>query len=159
MWWNGWVFSFEKAPSKLTNSEESSGMDEAVECLDDFDMQVPTNQQERGWQEEDFIERFDSLQVAMTVTVHQESNLSSSGSGVPQTASVSSIAPGPLHTHSVEQQDMIIPDNSQPIEEFPVRSRNRKGKEKAVDISEADVQVKKAGKQTRRGRPNKKMAI
>jgi hypothetical protein len=155
MWWNGWVFSFEKA-RKLTNidDEESSGMDEAVECLDDFDMQVSTNQQERGWQdlEEDLIETFDSLAMAE----HQEL-ASSSGSGVPQPASVSTFSPGPSYTHSVEQQDImpVVSDVLQPIEE-EVRSQNGKGKEKAVDITEADVQVKKAvarGKQ--RGRPKK----
>ena len=53
MWWNGWVFSFEKDP-KSTNigDGESSGMDEAINCLDnDFDMQV-LDQQEFELQED-----------------------------------------------------------------------------------------------------------
>jgi len=131
MWWNGWVFSFEKAP-KLTNTddEESSGMDEAVECLDDFE-------QERGWQEEDLIERFDSLSVAE----HQELP-SSSGSGVPQPASVSTIF-----------QDITKSDVLQPILEEEIRSQNGKGKEKAVDPTEAVKKVVARGKQ--RGRPKK----
>jgi hypothetical protein len=142
MWWNGWVFSFEKAPKPAnTDDEESSGMDEAVVCLDNFE-------QERRWQEEVLIESFDSLSVAEP---------SASGSGVPQPASVmvSTFSPGPSDTHSV---DTTKSDVLQPIEEeLEIRSQNGgKGKEKAVDITEADMQVKKAvGRGKQRGRPKK----
>jgi hypothetical protein len=154
MWWNGWVFSFENAP-KLTNidDEESSGMDEAVDCLDDFDVQVPTDQQEYGRQKDvnDLTERFDSLAVSMAGTVHQDSNSSSSGSsGVPQPATVP-FTPGPSHTHSVDQQDIILSDTSQPREEEIGQLENGKGKEKAVDIT---IQVQKAGGR-QRGRRKK----
>ena len=165
MWWNGWGFSFEKVP-KLTNidDEESSGMDEAVDCLDDFGVEVPTDQQEYGQQRDDFIERFDSLAVSMAVTVNQDSNLSSSAgsSRVPQPTTVSSFAPGPSHTHSVDQQDIIIPDISPPREEEISRNRKGKGKEKAVDITidiQADIQSKKAVAEGRPRRRPKKTAI
>ena len=152
MWWNGWVFSLEKTPtSKLTNddSEGSSGMDEVVECLDnsDFDLDM----QECGWQDEDLIERFNTLAIA-----------SSSGSGVPQPTGTSSFVPGPSYTPSVEQQ--IISNILQPIEE-EIRSQNSKGKEKAVDIAEADISpinFKKAvaaSKGTQRGRQTEAFVI
>jgi len=165
MWWNGWVFSPEKTP-KVSNvdDEESSGMEEALNCLDnDSDMQVSTNQ-ECGLQE-DLIEGFNSLALS---SVHQLEGSSSGSSGVPltQPASLSSSAPGPSsHTHSAEQQEIIIPEISQPPEDSEeIRSQNSKGKgkgkgkgkEKAVNVTEADMQVKKAvtgGKQ--RGRPKK----
>jgi hypothetical protein len=154
MWWNGWVFSFENAP-KLTNidDEGSSGMDEAVNCLDDSDVQVPTDQQEYGWQRDvdDLTEGFNSLAMSMAGTVHQDSNLSSSGSsGVPQPATVSfTPGPGPSHAHSVDRQDIILSDISQPREEEI--SQNGKGKEKAVDIT---IPVQKAGGR-QRGRRKK----
>ena len=171
MWWNGWVFSFEKDPKSTNISDgESSGMDEAINCLDnDFDMQV-LDQQEFELQE-DLIETFDSLTVSMAQAEHRLGESSSGSSRVqvppslnqPAQPGVSSFAPGPSHTHSVKQQDITMPEIVQPMEE-EISSQNskgkaRKGKEKDVDnITKVDTQVKKAvagGKQ--RGRP-KKMA-
>lgn len=166
MWWNGWVFSFDKAP-KLTSidDEESSGMDEAVGCLDDVDVEVPTTDQQHGWQDDDLLlvgERFDRLAVSMAVTVHQELNLpSSSSSRVTQPAESSlAFTPGPSDTHSVDQQNIMISDSHglqarEDSEEIGQRGKG-KGKEKAVDITElkADIVVA-GGKRARRGRPKK----
>jgi hypothetical protein len=159
MWWNGWVFSFEKA-SKLTDTidgEESSGMDEAIGCLDDVDMEVPIDHQELEFQDDNLLERFDSLAVSMAVTVHQGSNLSSSGSsGVPQPES--SFAPGPSLTDLVDQ-NVILTDSSQAMEEEIGQRARGKGKEKAVDVNvtelKTDMQVKKVVGKRGRGRSKK----
>jgi hypothetical protein len=154
MWWNGWVFSFEKDPKlkyTVSDNEESSGMDEALECLDDVDEEVPTGDQQ---EENDLIATFDSL--AMSMAVHQQSNLSSSGSsGVPRPEIVLSLTPGPSHMHSDDQQDILNTDNSQPRDEET--SRKGKGKGKAVDITEEVMEVEQtiAGGRQRRGRPKK----
>jgi hypothetical protein len=145
MWWNGWVFSFEKAAITCdADNEGSSGMDEAVECLND-DMQVLTD----GWQEKDLTQRFDNLSVSVTVAV-QESSAGSSK--VTQPVIPSSFAPGPSHLDSVEQQDsdaLISEPQAGPREEEIIGKG--KCKEKAVDINEGDAQVRKAG-----GRPRRK---
>ena len=45
-WWNGWVFSFEKIrETSNINNDESSRMDEAIDCIGD---EVLTNQ--RGFE-------------------------------------------------------------------------------------------------------------
>ena len=172
MWWNGWVFSFDKAP-KLTDGElESSGMDEAINCLDndDFgmDSEVSTNRQEfRSQLEEDLIETFDSLAVnAVSIMAEHHDQLGESSSGSsrgppnqPTQPIVLSFAPGPSYMHAVEQQDTMIPEISQAMEEEIVSQNSGKGKgkskEKAVNnITEVDMQVKKAGGK-QRGRPKK----
>jgi hypothetical protein len=173
MWWNGWVFSFEKAP-KSTNIDDggSSGMDEAnqaINCLDDsddFEMQASDQQEFEPQDDSDLIVTFNSLAVSMTQAEHQLGESSSGNSrdrlplNQPAQPSVSPFAPGPSHTHSVERQDITIPEIVQPLEEEIIdRSQNSKGKakEKAVDnITEADTQVKKAvAKGKQRGRPKK----
>jgi hypothetical protein len=175
MWWNGWVFSFEKTPKLSTIDDgESSGMDEAINCLDsdnDFGMQVSTDRQESGSQLEEYLmDTFDSL--AIMAEHHHQLGLGESSSGSsrvppnqPAQPIVSSFAPvnGPSHMDSVEQQleDTMIPEISQAMEEEIVSQNSGKGKgkskEKAVDnITKVDMQVKKAGGK-QRGRP-KKMA-
>ena len=169
MWWNGWVFSFEKAPTSAEIDDGgSSGMDEAneaINCLDDNDFEMPDQQEFEP--QDDLITTFNSLAVSMTQAEHQlgESSLGNSRDRLllnqPAQPSVSSFAPGPSHKYSAESQDKTIPEIMQPLEEEIVdRSQNSKGKgkEKAFDnITEADTQkVVAGGKQTRRGRPNKK---
>ena len=172
MWWNGWVFSFDKVP-KLSNTDgelESSGMDEAINCLDNDDsgMEVSTNRQEfRSQLEENLIETFDSLAVnAVSIMAEHHNQLGESSSGSsrgppnqPTEPIVLSFAPGPSYMHSVEQQDTMIPEILQAIKEEIVSQNSGKGKgkskEKAVDnITEVDMQVKKAGGK-QRGRPKK----
>jgi hypothetical protein len=167
MWWNGWVFSFEKAPNLVDyEGEESSGMDEAVECLSNFDSQVPTI--DYGWQEEQLIERFNDL----TMAVPQESNeptLSSSRSDIdiPQLTTLPSNTtpgntPGPSSAptdNSVEQQFQPKPIEDVTSQLAHKIHRTRKGKEKAIAIVEADGQVSEVTiKRKQRGRP-KKLAI
>ena len=107
MWWNGWVFSFDKVP-KLSNTDgelESSGMDKAINCLDDDDsgMEVLTNRQEfRSQLDEDLIETFDSL--AVMAERHDQLGESSLGSSrgppnQPTQPIVLSFAPGPSYMH------------------------------------------------------------
>jgi hypothetical protein len=152
MWWNGWVFTFEKVPMLCDADDEgSSGMDEAIEYLD-RDMQSPTGRQD-GWQENDFMERFDNLSVSVTVAVQESS---SGSSRVTQPVLIpTSFAPGPSHLDLVDQHDSDTPisePQAGPREEEIIRKG--KGKEKAVNNNEEDLQVKKAG-----GRPRRKPKI
>jgi hypothetical protein len=158
-WWNGWVFSFEKIP-ETSNIDDamSSGMDEAIDCIDDS-----TNQQGFDSQE-DLMEGFNNLAVSMALPV-----LSTGSSRVPQPADLHSFAPGPSHTRSEEQpleqpledEDIIIPEVSQPLAviEDEIQGQNSKGKgkgkgkEKAVNIDTGGVQdnlVTAGGRQRRK---------
>ena len=129
-WWNGWVFSFEKI-RETSNNDESSGMDEAIDCID---YEVLTNQ--RGFEsQEDLMEGFDNLAVSTALPVL---STGSSESRVPQplVADLQSFAPGPSHTNLEEQpledEDIIIPDVLQPLAviEDEIQDQNSKGKEK-----------------------------
>lgn len=106
MWWNGWVFSFEKAPKSAEIDGGSSGMDEAnealtINCLDD-DFEMPDQQEFEP--QDDLIATFNSLAVSMTQAEHQLGESSSGNSrdrlplNQPAQPSVSSFAPGPSHT-------------------------------------------------------------
>ena len=148
-WWNGWVFSFEKIrETSNVDNDESSGMEEAIDCIDD---EVLTNRQgfDEGFDEssqEDLMEGFNDLAVSTALPV-----LSAGSSRVPQPADLLSFTPGPSHTHSEEQplddEDIIIPEVSQPLAviEDEIQGQNSKnkskrkgkGKEKAVNIDTA----------------------
>jgi hypothetical protein len=149
-WWNGWVFSFEKNPETSNiDNDESSGMDEAIVCIDD---EVLTNLQGFDSQE-DLMEGFDNLAVSTALPL-----LSTGSSRVPQPADLYPFAPGPSNTHledseqPLEDEDIIIPEVSQPpaIIEDEIQGQNSegkgkgkgrgKGKEKAVNIDTGGVQ-------------------
>jgi hypothetical protein len=82
MWWNGWVFSFEKAP-KLAEIDDggSSGMDEANEAINclasDDDFAMPDQQEFEP--QDDLITTFNSLAVSITQAEHQLGESSSGG--------------------------------------------------------------------------------